>query len=202
MGRKEKENMEYNKIGNLICKLRKEKGYTQKQLADKMHLSDRTISKWERGVGLPDISLLSELANFLEINVEEILKGEIFCNELIGGNMKQMKYYICKTCGNIVMSTGNASVSCCGKKMQEEIMKKAAEEEKLKIEEIDGQWYISSNHSMEKTHYISFIAFATGDKLQIIKQYPEWDMQASIPKREHGKLIWYCTNHGMFYQLL
>lgn len=194
--------MDCNKVGNLILKIRKQKGYTQKELADKMNISDRTVSKCERGLGIPDVSLLNELSSILDINVEEILKGEICLNDFVGGNMKNTKYYICKNCGNIVLCTGDASISCCGKKLKEEILKKATDEEKLSVEQIDNQWYISSDHPMDKQHYISFIAYVTGDKLNIIKQYPEWNMQAYIPKKEHGMLIWYCTEHGLFYQYL
>lgn len=55
---------------------------------------------------------------------------------------------------------------------------------------------------MTKTHYISFVAFVTGDRIQIIKQYPEWNLNVRFPKSGHEMLIWYCTEHGLFYQLL
>lgn len=63
--------MDCSKVGSLILSMRKEKGMTQKELADLMHLSDRTISKWERGQGCPDVSLLGELSNILEINIKK-----------------------------------------------------------------------------------------------------------------------------------
>lgn len=65
-----------------------------------------------------------------------------------------------------------------------------------------NEWYISSSHPMTKEDYISFIAFATGDKIQIIKQYPEWELQVRIPKKGRGKLIWFSTSKGLFYQLI
>lgn len=74
--------------------------------------------------------------------------------------------------------------------------------EKLMVEQIEDDWYITSNHPMTKDHYISFVAFATGDKIQIIKQYPEWNLQTRILKRRHGMLLWYCIKDGLFYQLL
>ena len=67
--------MDNEKIGQLIYTLRKEKGMTQKQLADALFLSDRTISKWERGIGCPDIALLPQLAALLEIPIENLLTG-------------------------------------------------------------------------------------------------------------------------------
>ena len=194
--------MDSSKIGHLILKLRKEKGYTQKQLAELMNLSDRTISKWERGQGCPDISLLQELSSLLGVNIENILNGKLTTNDFVGGNMKKSKYFVCLSCHNIVLATGNATVSCCGRKLEELVPKKAVDEEKLEISQVEDEWFISSNHPMNKDHYISFIAFATGDQVQVIKQYPEWALQTRIPKRKHGTLFWYCTQHGLFYQLI
>ena len=194
--------MDYSKIGSLILKLRKEKGYTQKMLADRLHISDRTISKWERGQGCPDVSLLRDLSSLLDVNIEEILGGELTANEFVGGNMKKTNYYVCPSCHNIVLSTGNASISCCGRKLEALVPTKAKEEEKLEVSQVENEWFITSDHPMTKDHYISFIAFATGEQIQIIKQYPEWALQTRIPKRRHGMLLWYCTKHGLYYQLI
>ncbi|MFJ7639965.1 helix-turn-helix domain-containing protein [Peribacillus sp. NPDC097206] len=194
--------MDTSKVGHLILRLRREKGFTQKELADRMNLSDRTISKWERGQGCPDISLLPELSSLLGVNIEHILEGELASNDFVGGNMKRSNYFVCPSCGNITLSTGNASVSCCGRKLEALVPKKATDEEKLEVTQVEEDWFISSNHPMTKEHYISFIAFATGDQVQLIKQYPEWGLQTRIPKRKHGMLLWYCTQHGLFYQLI
>ena len=76
------------KVGALLLRLRREKGLTQRQLAEQMHLSDRTISKWERGRGAPDISLLQQLSGILGVNIEGLLGGELPDEDLVGGNMK------------------------------------------------------------------------------------------------------------------
>lgn len=68
--------MNTEKIGSLIAKLRKEKGLTQKELADQLHITDRAVSKWERGVGCPDISLLDDLAKILGVSISSLLNGE------------------------------------------------------------------------------------------------------------------------------
>lgn len=192
--------MDCEKVGGLIRALRYEKGLTQKQLADQMKLSDKTISKWERGFGCPDISLLTDLSALLGINMEAILNGELSHNDFVGGNMKQSKYYVCPNCGNISVCTGNAQLSCCGRKLEALVAQKA--DEGLNVEVIEEEWYLTSTHPMSKEHYISFVVFATGDKIQIFKQYPEWDLQVRIQKRGHGMLLWYCTQHGLFYQRL
>lgn len=194
--------MDLSKVGNLICCLRKEKGMTQKQLADTMNISDKTISKWERGLGCPDVSILPELSSLLGVNIEKILTGELNPNDYVGGNMKKIKFYVCPECDNIITSTGTASVSCCGRKLDELEAVKADEKHALNLETIEYEWFISTDHTMTKDHYISFVVFVTGDKLLIAKQYPEWAIQLHFQKFGHGKLYSYCTKHGLFYQVI
>ena len=68
--------------GLLIAKLRKEKGMTQKQLADILHVSDKAVSRWETGLGYPDTSILSKLAKVLNVSVDELLSGEKIKKEI------------------------------------------------------------------------------------------------------------------------
>ena len=75
--------MNYNKIGNFIAEKRKEKGLTQKELAEKIGVTDKAVSKWERGLGCPDVSILELLANQLDVSILEILKGRMVENEVI-----------------------------------------------------------------------------------------------------------------------
>lgn len=68
--------MEQVKIGTFLKTLRKEKNLSQEQLADKFFVSVRTISRWENGNTLPDISILIELADFYDVDIRELLRGE------------------------------------------------------------------------------------------------------------------------------
>lgn len=194
--------MDAVKIGALICELRNDRGMTQKQLAECLNISDKTVSKWERGSGFPDLSLLPDIAKIFEVNLEDLLRGEIDTNDRIGGNMKNVKFYVCPQCGNLITATGAANVSCCGKVLEEMKPVKADADEKLSVELIENDYYVTSDHEMTKDHYITFVALATGDSIIMKKQYPEWDMQVRIPRLAHGKLIWHCNNHGVFYQLV
>lgn len=194
--------MQQSNLGQMIRTFRLEHSLTQKQLADKMNLSDKTISKWERGIGLPEISLLPALSDLLGIDAQNLLAGNLSPNDFVSGNMKQTKYYICPTCHNITLCTGAAEVSCCGKKLSHAPLKKAKENETLSVHVIENEWFITSDHPMTKTHYISFVAFVTGERIHIIKQYPEWNLTVRIPKGGHEMLIWFCTKHGLFYQIL
>ena len=192
--------MDNVKIGNLIYKLRKEKNMTQLQLAERLHISDKTVSKWERGLGCPEISLLADLSRVFGVDLEKLLEGRLDANEERGGNMKKLNFYVCPECGNVITAMTDAGISCCGKKLKALEPVKAAEEDKLSVEIIENDYFISSDHPMVKEHYISFVALLTGDTLILKKQYPEWDLQVRIPGRTHGKLIWYCTKNGLFYQ--
>lgn len=194
--------MDPTKIGKLIYKLRKEKQLTQLQLAQSMNISDKAVSKWERGLGCPDVTLLSRLSDLFDVNLEDLLAGELDTNAFVGGNMKQLKFYICPQCGNLITATAEAAVSCCGKKLSAIQPKKAEDNEKLSVELIENEYFISSGHEMTREHHISFVALLTGDSLILRKQYPEWDLQTRIPRLAHGILMWHCTKHGLFYQLI
>ena len=187
------------KIGKLIYNLRKEKNLTQVQLAERMNISDKTVSEWERGFGCPEVSLLPELSTILDVDLENLLSGELDRNEILGGSMKKLQFYICPACGNMVTAITDTNMSCCGKKMKALKPQKANENEKLTVETVENDFYITSDHPMERGHYIAFIALLTGDSILLKKQYPEWDLQVRIPVLAHGRLLWYCNKHGLFY---
>ena len=194
--------MDCEKIGRLLFNLRKEKGLTQRQLAESLNVSDKAVSKWERGIGCPDVSLLPEIARIFGVDLESILSGTLSENAIEGGNMKKLKFYICPSCGNLLTGTAEASISCCGKKLAPLVAKKAGECEKLSVEHIENDYFISSDHATTKEHYITFVALVTGDSVMIRKQYPEWDLQTRIPRFGHGMMYWHCIDHGLFYQLV
>ena len=176
--------MDCVKVGKLILRLRKEHGLTQKQLADKMNLSDRTISKWERGLGCPDISLLHELSDVLNVNIEKILTGDLEPNRTDGGNIKRIKFYVCPTCGNILTATGEAKVSCCGRKLTALVPKPSDEEHHLHVETIEDDYYITFPHEMEKSHYLNFIAYVSYDRFLFVRLYPEQGSEVIIPLKK------------------
>jgi len=194
--------MDCAKIGALIRRLRLEQGLTQRALAERLGLSGKTVSKWENGLGCPDVSLLGELSALLGVELARMLSGELTPNESDGGNMKKAKYFVCPDCGSISMCSGGAEVSCCGRRLQALVPRKAEPGEKLKVENVEDEWYITSDHPMEKDNYISFVAWASGAKVELVRQYPEWNLQLRIPRRGHGMLLWYAPGEGLLYQLL
>lgn len=192
--------MDNVKVGKLIRLLRKEHHMTQLQLSQLLHVSDKTVSKWERGSGSPELSLITELSQIFQVDLQDLLSGELSRNGASGGNLKKVKFYVCPDCGNLVSTTADTSVFCCGRKMNGLTPQKAGDEDKLAVEIIENDYFITSNHPMTKEHYISFLALMTSDTMLLKKQYPQWDLQVRIPIFTHGRLYWYCNQHGLFYQ--
>jgi len=198
--------MDCNKVGTLLFRLRKEKGMTQKQIADMMNISDKTISKWERGLGCPDVSLLGELSNIFEVNIEKILTGNLEPNNTETGNLKRIKFYVCPSCGNVINNTGDADISCCGRKLSPLLAKPADELHTATVEDAEGEYYITFTHEMRKTHFLSFIAYVTSDRILFVKLYPEQTPSVRLPKISGGKLqqrysgilYYYCSRHGLW----
>lgn len=190
--------MDCKKVGQLICGLRWEKGYTQKQLADRLHISDRTISKWERGLGCPDVSLLHELSDLLGTNIEKILTGDLEPNRTDGGNMKRIQFYTCPTCGNILTATANAEVTCCGRKLLPLAAQPADEAHHLDVELIEDDFYITFFHEMCKSHFLNFVALVGYDRLILVRLYPEQGGEVRLPKARRGQLYFGCSQHGLF----
>ena len=192
--------MDQTKTGGLIRALRTQKGLTQKALAEAVGVGDKAVSKWERGLGCPDVSLLPELSRVLGVGLEALLSGELDANDQERGNMKKLNFYVCPDCGSLITAAAEAGVSCCGRTLLP--LEPQKPEEPLSVEKIDGSWFISSPHPMTKEHYISFVALLTGDTLFLRRLYPEWDLQTRIPAFSHGILLWHCTKHGLFRQII
>ena len=187
------------KTGQLIRRLRRRQSLTQRELAEQLHVTDKTISKWETGGGCPDITLLRELAALFEVSMETLLRGEITEQEDTG-NMKKLRFYVCPDCGNILTSSADAEVHCCGRRLAPLTPQKAAEPDLLQMEAVDGEWYITSEHAMTKDNYIAFVACLTDSSLLLCRQYPEWGLQVRMPYFARGRLLWYSTSQGLLYQ--
>ena len=181
-----------------IKHLREKQGLTQAELADKIGVSSKTVSKWETAKGLPDISLLQPLSEALNISLIELINGKQIANKNLSANLLRSKFYICPVCGNLLHSTGNAVVSCCGITLPPLEAEEADMPHQITVEPVEDEHFITSNHPMTKQHFISFVAFVTCDRVQLVKFYPEGDAQARLSLRGGGYLYWYCNHHGLF----
>ena len=189
--------MNHYLTGTTIKELRDKKNLTQAMLAKKIGVSDKTISKWETMRGLPDISLIEPLASGLGVSVAELLAGEYITNHNVAGNMLKSKLYVCPICGNVIHSMGEASVSCCGVSLPAIEAEASDSDHEIMIEKIEDEYLITMEHAMEKQHYISFFAYVTTDKFEIIKLYPEEAASKRFRIRGHGNIYAYCNRHGL-----
>ena len=194
--------MDSKKTGELLCRLRKEKGMTQKQAAEILKVSDRTISKWERGAGLPDVSLWKGISSLYGVEIEKMLEGNLQEKGTETGNMKRMNFYRCHHCGNIFWSAAGGEISCCGRKLMPLQAQPMDELHDVKIENIDYEYYITFDHEMKKEHYIAFAALVSWDRVMIVRLYPEQAGEVYLPRQRRGELYLYCSEHGLFRKKL
>ena len=184
--------------GAVIRKLREKKKITQEELADMIHVSSKAVSKWETGQGFPDISLLEPLAKALDISVIELLSGEDIRNLNRSSNMARGKFYVCPVCGNIIIATGEAVVSCCGITLPPLEAEAMDEEHEIRKEVVEDEYYVSVDHPMMKEHYISFLAAVSDFGVQLVKLYPEGNAEARFKIDRVRKIYAYCNRHGLF----
>ncbi|MBR5201990.1 MAG: helix-turn-helix domain-containing protein [Clostridia bacterium] len=183
--------------GATIKKLREAKGITQTQLAEKIGVSSKAVSKWETAKGLPDISLVEVLSQALSVSVMELMSGETIVNKNISSNILFSKFYVCPVCGNVIHTTGETVISCCGISLPPLEAEEIDDEHIINIENVEDEKFITVNHPMTKKHYISFIAYVTSDKCNFIKLYPEGNAETRMQFRGRGYLYIYCNKHGL-----
>lgn len=184
--------------GKTIKELRERKGLTQLELASKLSVSDKAVSKWETGKGYPDITLLEPLSEILDVSVTELLSGNTITNMNISANLLRSKFYVCPVCGNIIHSMGDAVITCHGISLSPLDAENSNSEHEINVELIEDEYFVTVNHDMTKSHYISFIAAVSTDKIQIVKLYPEGDAQTRLMRPGVQKIYYYCNRDGLF----
>lgn len=184
--------------GPAIKRFREERRMTQAQLAEKIGVSDKAVSKWETGKGLPDISLVESLAKSLGVSVMELMNGEQIVNQNTSCNVLRSKFYVCPICGNLLTSMGDAVISCCGIPLPPLEAEGEEGEHGIRLERVEDETLVTLDHPMTKTHFVSFLAFVSSDRVQFVKLYPEGPAEARFQLRGHGFLYAYCNRHGLF----
>lgn len=183
--------------GTTIRRLREEKGITQTELAQMIGVGSKAVSKWETAKGLPDITLIEPLARALGVSVMELMSGETVTNRNLSSNMLRSKFYVCPVCGNAIHAVGNAAISCCGIQLPPLEAEEPDDDHWIHIEPVEDEKFITVRHDMTKSHYISFIAHVTTDRVQFVKLYPEGNAETRINPRGGGYLYIYCNKHGL-----
>ena len=184
--------------GAVIKELREKNRMTQRELAEQLGVSDKTVSKWETGKGYPDITLLEPIAEAFRISVTELISGNTIHNENVSANMMRSKFYVCPVCGNVIHSMGEAAIHCHGIQLTPLDAEPTDEHHMIFIERIEDEYYVRINHCMTKEHYISFMAAASTYDMQICKLYPEGSAEARFKIRGVRRIFFYCNRDGLF----
>ncbi len=184
--------------GSIIKQLREGKGMTQAQLAARLQVSDKAVSRWETAKGYPDITLIEPLAQALDISVMELLSGDWVTNANRAGNLLRSKWYVCPICGNILHSTGAAVVSCCGLTLPPLEAELPDGDHAITVEPVEDEYYVTVDHPMEKGHFLSFLAGVSDEGVQLVKLYPEGSGAARLKLRRMKWVYAYCNRHGLF----
>ena len=192
--------MDHYITGATIRRLREERGLTQAGLAAKIGVSSKAVSKWETAKGLPDITLLEPLAGALGVSVAELLSGNPITNRNKASNVLRSHFYVCPVCGNVIRAMGNAAISCCGILLPPLEAEAPDAEHTLTLERVEDETFVTVHHPMTKDHYISFIAYLTMDRAQVVKLYPEGNAETRLSLRGGGYLYVYCNRHGLMRQ--
>ena len=183
--------------GTVIKELREKNHMTQAELAEKLSVSDKAISKWETAKGYPDISLLEPLAKVFGISITELISGNTIQNVNVSANMMRSKFYVCPVCGNMINCMGEAVISCHGVQLVPLESEETDENHMIFIEKVEDEYYVKIDHDMTKEHYISFVAAVSADRIQLTKLYPEGNAETRMQLRGRGYLYLYCNKHGL-----
>lgn len=183
--------------GAAIKRLREERGMTQNELAKMIGVSGKAVSKWETAKGLPDISLIEPLSIALGVSVAELMSGDTVVNRNVSANVLKTKFYVCPVCGNIIHAMGDAVISCCGITLPPLESEQADDLHTVTVQRVEDEQFFSVCHDMTKSHYISFIAYITYDRIQFVKLYPEGNAEARFKIGGGGYLYIYCNRHGL-----
>lgn len=184
--------------GAVIRKLRESKKLTQEELAEKIYVTGKAVSKWENGQGFPDISLIEPLSKALDISVVELLSGEHICNQNRSSNMFRNKFYVCPICGNVIQSVGEAVIICCGLTLPPLDAEQEDHEHIIHFERAEDEYYVTVEHPMTKEHYLSFLAAVSDNGVQFVKLYPQGNAEARFKISRVRYLYAYCIKDGLF----
>ena len=184
--------------GEVIRRLREGKGLTQEELAERIHVGGKAVSKWETGKGFPDVSLLEPLAQALGISVIELFSGDAVQNRNKAANMARSRMYVCPVCGNVILSAGEAVVSCCGITLPPQEAEAPDGEHNAEITVVEDEYFVSVRHPMTREHFISFLCALSDQGIQMVKLYPEGNAEARFKISRVQRLYAYCNRHGLF----
>lgn len=177
-------------VARIIQQRRRTLGLTQQALAERIHVSAKAVSKWERAAGLPDASIVPALSAALGVSAECLLNGQVNQNPPDGGNMKRIKFFQCPECGNLLTATIGAELSCCGRRLSPMTVVPADEAHRIHVADIETEKLLTWAHPMEKQHHLTFLAAVGYDCVHIVRLYAEGAQEQRLPRIPGAR--YYC----------
>ena len=184
--------------GATIKDLREKCDMTQAQLAERLNVSYKAISKWETGAGYPDITMLEPIAEALHTSVAELLSGAAVENDNMCANMLKSLFYVCPVCGNTVHVMGEVQLSCHGITLPALKPEPVDASHAVRASCTGDELFVRVDHPMDKQHHIIFIAAVSPDCAQITRLYPEGPAQAHFRRSGVRDLYMYCNRDALF----
>ena len=184
--------------GSTIKTLRETCGMTQAQLAARLCVSAKAVSKWETGAGYPDITLLEPIAAALCTSVAELLSGDAVQNANVSANMLRSRFYVCPVCGNSIHAMGEAHICCHGITLPPLAAEPTDQGHAISASCTGDELFVQVDHTMDKQHHIVFLAAVSPDCVQIVRLYPEGPAQAHFRRSGVRDLCAYCNRDGLF----
>lgn len=182
--------------GKMIRSLRETRNMTQAELGEKLGVTDKTVSKWETGRGLPDITILPELAGCLGVSVVELMAGETISNDNVSANMKKTRFYVCPVCGNIIQAVGQGLIACHGITLPPQEAEEAGDI--MTVACLENDYVVTIESPMRKDDYVSFAAYVSSDSTQLVRLYPEQEPMARFMRKGHGVIYAYDVRRGLY----
>lgn len=109
-----------------------------------------------------------------------------------------MKFYVCPICGNVIITTENNPVTCCGQKLNGQEVKKSEGKHRLIVENQKEKIHLTSEHGMTKEHHLNFIAYGKDNQYVIVKLEKETPVDVTLSKIEDGEIYFGCNQHGVW----
>lgn len=128
----------------------------------------------------------------------ELFSGTEIVNQNRTGNMLKTRFYVCPVCGNVISAAGEGAFHCCGISLPPLEAEAPDAAHDILVTPMDGEYYVRMAHPMTKTHFISFFAAVTPERVTLVKLYPEQEPETRLPARGRGWLYACCNQHGLF----
>ena len=185
--------------GQMILKMREQKGLSRAELASELGVYESAVTSWEQGNSYPDAMLIEPLARLFGENPEELWPGFMSFAPETSSLLGELAFFVCPLCGNIVVGAKDSYVECCGLVLKPCEYEQPNAKHNITLERIgEGNHRVTVNHGMSQAHYISCVIGVGASSYQMVRFDHEGAPQAILTIPDLKVVYFYCNKHGMF----